>query len=203
MDDDAELLERWRAGDRSAGESLFDRYYDAVTRFFANKTSDNPSDLVQETFAACLQGRDRLRDAAGFRSYLFGIAYNLLRGHYRGRRIESDRFDPGTHTVADLSPGPGTMIAETAEQRVLLEGLRRIPLDHQVVLELFYWEGLTSAAIAEALAEPHGTIRTRLRRARELLREAIGSVEASTEVLAATLGDLDGWARRLRGAGKE
>lgn len=203
MDDDAELLEVWRGGDRTAGELLFDRYYDPITRFFANKVADNPSDLVQETFAACLQGRDRLRDDSGFRSYLFGIAYNVLRQHYRGCRIAGERFDPTTHTVADVSPGPGTMLVDTAEQRLLLEGLRRIPLDHQVVLELFYWEDMTSAAIADALGEPHGTIRTRLRRARELLREAIGRVEADAEVLTATQSNLDGWARRVHDAERD
>lgn len=203
MDDDAELLEGWRGGDRTAGELLFDRYYDAITRFFANKVADNPSDLVQETFTACLQGRDRLRDDSGFRSYLFGIAYNVLRQHYRGRRIAGERFDPATHTAADVSPGPGTMMVDTAEQRLLLEGLRRIPLDHQVVLELFYWEDMTSAAIAEVLGEPHGTIRTRLRRARELLREAIGRVEADAEVLTATQSNLDGWARRVHDAERD
>lgn len=200
MGDEAELLERWRAGARDAGEVLFDRYYDAVSRFFANKVADNPSDLVQETFTACLQGRDRLLDAAAFRSYLFGIAYNVLRQYYRGRRVAGERFDRGTATAADASPGPGTLLGRSAEQRLLLEGLRRIPLDHQVVLELFYWENMTSAAIADAMGEPHGTIRTRLRRARELLREAIGGIEADAEVLAATQSDLDGWARRVREA---
>jgi RNA polymerase sigma factor (sigma-70 family) len=203
VDDDAQLLERWRGGDRGSGELLFDRYYDAVTRFFANKIAENPSDLVQETFTACLQGRDRLRDSQSFRSYLFGIAYNVLRQAYRGRRIAGDRFDPATHSAADASPGPGTMMADTAEQRLLLEGLRRIPLDHQVVLELFYWEDMTSAAIADTLGEPHGTIRTRLRRARELLREAIARMEADAEVLSATQSNLDGWARRLAEADRD
>ena len=199
--EDASLLQAWRSGDKAAGETFFNRHYDAVTRFFANKTSIDPVDLVQETFEACVAGRDRIRDSTSVRSYLFGIAYNVLRRHYEKDRVAGERFDPESRSVADVAPGPGTMVAKGAEQQLLLDGLRRIPLHLQVVLELFYWENMTSAAIAEALGEPHGTVRTRLRRARELLKEAIEEASASPKVAASTTSDLDGWAAQVRDAG--
>jgi RNA polymerase sigma-70 factor (ECF subfamily) len=182
---DGELLAAWRDGDQGAGEQLFDRYQDPITRFFANKVAGDPADLIQDTFMSCLQGRDR-------------IAYNKLRMFYRSRRVSAGRMDFGSVSAADLAPGPGTMVAQSAEQRLLLEGLRRIPIEHQVVLELFYWESMTSAAIADVLGEPHGTIRTRLRRARQLLEQALAEAEAEPAVLRATISDLDGWAAKLR-----
>ncbi|MBK8236255.1 MAG: hypothetical protein IPK74_11905 [Deltaproteobacteria bacterium] len=59
---------------------------------------------------------------------------------------------------------------------------------------------MTSADIAVALGEPHGTVRTRIRRARELLQEALGKVSADGAVVERTRSDLDGWAAMVRSA---
>lgn len=194
--DDAALLEAWRRGDGQAGQAFFERHYDALHRFFDNKTSGETADLVQETLEACVAGRDRIRSDHSVRGYLFGIAYNVLRRYFERQRVAGERFDPDAQSVADLGAGPGTLAARGEAQRHLLAALRLIPLNHQVVLELFYWEEMTSAAIAEALDEPHGTVRTRLRRARALLRDAMQSLHSGeTEVLDA---DLDGWAAEIR-----
>lgn len=200
MREDAELLEGWRRGDGAAGSELFERHYPAIARFFANKLAGDPADLIQETFEACVTGRDRLREGGSFSGYLFGVAYNVLRRHYERSRTQAERFDPGTVSSADLSPGPATMMNRRDEERLLLLALRRIPLELQVVLELFYWEGMTSAAIADVLAMPHGTIRTRLRRARALLEEALAGLHEDPRLLERTLGDLDGWASHIREA---
>lgn len=198
--EDAELLGAWRAGDTTAGQAFFERYYDALHRFFDNKTSGETADLVQETLEACVAGRDRIRASTSVRGYLFGIAYNVLRRHYERTRLAGERFDPDAQSVADAGAGPGTMAAKGEAQRRLLECLRQIPLNLQVVLELFYWEEMTSAAIADALGEPHGTIRTRLRRARELLRVAIEATKDPGTDTSATDADLDGWAAQVRAA---
>lgn len=198
MSSDPELLEAWRAGDAAAGETLFERYYPGVARFFTNKVSGDPADLIQETFVICLQGRDEIVEPGRFRSYVFGVAYNVLRRHYQSRYADGGRLDFGAASVADLGAGPLTMMVESGEQRVLLEALRRIPIQFQVVLELFYWEELTSATIAEVLGEPHGTVRTRLRRARALLEQAITTVDADPELRRRTLSDLESWAKDLR-----
>jgi RNA polymerase sigma-70 factor (ECF subfamily) len=140
MTSDIELLHRWREGERAAGEELFERYHRSISRFFASKVAGDPLDLIQETFLRCLQGRDRLVDASRFRSYLFGTAYNVLREFYRDVETRGARFDPATSAAADPAPGAGTMLAEAQESALILEGLRRIPVQFQVVLELFYWE---------------------------------------------------------------
>ncbi|MEZ4453822.1 MAG: sigma-70 family RNA polymerase sigma factor [Nannocystaceae bacterium] len=198
MNEDEELLLRWRSGDRSAGEALFERYFEALARFFRNKVSDGVEDLVQQTFVGCVEGVERLRSAASFRSFLFAIAHNLLRTSFRAQRRGITPLNPEVDSARDASPGPSTLLAQHREQRLLLEGLRTVPLDAQVLLELFYWEQLTSAEIAEVMGVPHGTIRSRLRRARELLRERLRALAESTELLDSTLQDLEGWAASLR-----
>jgi RNA polymerase sigma-70 factor (ECF subfamily) len=198
--DDVEQLERWRNGDHAAGAALFERYYEPLERFFANKVSSEMGDLVQETFTCCLEGHTRLQDPRKFRSYLFSIAYNVLRAHYRNKQKLQETLDVDELSMATLSPGPRSVLldAESEEQRLLLEGLRNIPAKYQVVLELHYWEGLTSDEIGEIMNTTPAAARGLLVRARAKLEQAISKLTASQEVLDSTLQDLDGWASEWR-----
>jgi RNA polymerase sigma-70 factor (ECF subfamily) len=196
--DDANLLDRWRGGDRAAGEALFDRYYHAVERFFINKIGPDSSDLVQETFVACVANRFSVNDSAKFRSYLFTVAYNVLCGHLRRVYRQNRELDFQSTSIMDLTPSPSSVVVKRREQRLLLEGLRTIPVDYQVVLELHYWEEMTTEDIASALGMPLGTVRSRLRRARELLDGAMTRLERSPSVLQSTISQLDDWARACR-----
>jgi RNA polymerase sigma-70 factor (ECF subfamily) len=193
---DQELLEAWRAGDRSAGVALFQRYYDAVYRFFSNKLTEDRRDLIQQTFLACAEGRDRLRADHRFRSYLFGVACNVLRAHLRAKYRTTVDLD--TISVVDLSPSPEEIFARHSEERLLLRGLRRISIERQIVLELSYWEHLPSAEIAEILGVPDNTVRSRLSRAHQDLRAAMERLASSAAELASTVDSLDAWARRCR-----
>ncbi|ACY14282.1 RNA polymerase sigma factor [Haliangium ochraceum] len=195
---DAELLETWRTGDAAAGEVLFDRYYDSIERFFLNKVSTNVGDLVQETFLACVEGRDRVQNSAKFRSYLFSIAYNVLRGHLRGNYRRGHALELDEVTMEQLMPGAGTLLGERREQRLLLEALRNIPLPYQVILELHYWEQMSTENISEVLGRPVGTVRSRMRRARELLEEIMSRLAHSRDELKSTVTRLDDWAAQCR-----
>jgi len=195
---DLELLEAWRAGDRSAGSTLFERHFDSICRFFANKIQSDVDDLVQRTFAACVEGKERFRGQSSFRTYLFGVAHNVLRSHLRKRRREGERFDFGLTSVFDLGLSPTTLIAQAKEQQLTLQALRRIPLDHQIVLELYYWEDMTAAELAEVLELPEGTVRGRIRRAKQLLEEQLARLADNEVDLESTMSNLDSWAKSLR-----
>lgn len=195
---DGTLLERWRAGDTASGEALFERYYDMVERFFLNKVATGVQDLVQETFIRCVESRDRIRDDDRFRVYMFGVAYHVLSAHLR-ERYRGDRVvDLHEDSVHDLAPGPGSVIAERREHRLLIEALRNIPVDDQVLLELHYWEQLTTHQMAEVLGIPTGTARGRLQRARDRLERAMQRLAESPQDLASTMARLDDWAAECR-----
>jgi RNA polymerase sigma-70 factor (ECF subfamily) len=194
---DAELLDAWRSGDADAGEALFRRHYRPVARFFRNKiAAERVADLIQETFMASVEGRERIQDSARFRAYLLRIAYRVLCKHLREtyRRSESDL---DSVSVVDIDPTPSAIIAKEQEQRLLLEGLRTIPVNYQIVLELHYWEELTTSEMAEVLGIPVGTVRSRLLRARDALEAAMASISRSHELLESTLTRLEDWAARL------
>lgn len=197
--DDAALLESWRGGDKRAGSALFARHYARVHRFFRNKVNAaDLGDLIQSTFLACVEGRERYAGTGSLPSYLLGIAYRLLCRHYRAKRRERAHIDFASVSAADLAPSPSQVIVERREQRLLLRALRAIPLEFQAILELVYWEELTAGECAEVLGIPLGTAKSRIRRGRLLLHERIEALASSPAVLESTLGGLDQWAKQLR-----
>lgn len=197
---DAELLARWRAEDMSAGQKLFERYFKPLERFFLNKVSRSVevTDLMQDTFAACVEGRVRMSEDTRFRSYLFAVAYRLFHQHLRQkyRLTNVERLEDVC--VSDLSSGPMTVLARRREHRLLLEGLRSISTVHQTILELHYWERMSVVEIGDVLGIPRGTASSRLIRARAALEKAMTRIATSQEVLDSTLTSLDDWARSCR-----
>ena len=194
---DAELLAAWRQGRASAGQELFQRHYEVVERFLLNKVaSTEVVDLVQETFVACIEGRDRIEDGQRFRSYLLGIAYRVFCKDLHRRYREGQVLDVDAVSLSDLQSRPSSLLAHMREQRLLLEGLRHICVKYQTVLELHYWEHLSTREIARVLGLPPGTVRGQLQRARDALEAAMASIERSRETLESTLTRLDDWAER-------
>jgi len=202
--DDDELLTAWRSGNRRAGEQLFDRHFKALTRFFRNKVGDGDGmdDLIQQTVLGLLEAKHEFRGEGSFRSFVFGVAYNVLRNHYRRARRDAERLDFGVTSIFDLAHGPSEALAVKHEQQLLLQGLRKIPVEHQVLLELYFWEPLPAAEIAAVLGVPEGTVRTRIRRAKQLLEAELGRLTADPRLLESTLSNLEDWAKAVRnGAG--
>jgi RNA polymerase sigma-70 factor (ECF subfamily) len=198
MSDDADLLEAWRAGDTSAGERLFDRYFERVARFFYTKVDSGVDDLVQQTFLACVESRDRFRGDSSFFTFVIAIAKNILRAHYRKLQKQRRVVDFGLTSMRDLAPSPSTLARKHSQGRALLEALRRIPLDSQTVLELYFWEDMTAKEIGVALELPLGTVKSRIRRGKELLLEQLEQMEGEGKSLEQTGSGLEEWARSLK-----
>ena len=198
MASDLELLEAWRAGDENAGNELFTRHFPAVYRFFCNKVDESIEDLVQQTFLACVEGKERFRGDSSFRTYLFAVARRRLYSHFSDRGTQEVPLDPDSSSVRDFSASPTRVLARRAEERLLLEALRRIPFDYQVALELYHWEGLRGPELAAVLGIPEPTVRSRIRRGTERVRRFITELAESGEVLESTLANLEQWARSLR-----
>ena len=194
MIEDADLLQAWRDGDATAGRTLVDRHFGAVYRFFSNKVTTEIDDLVQQTFLACVEGRDRIR--GDVRSYLFGVARNLLYRRFRDR--ERDLAEATASDLASDGPTPAEAVAERQEQRLLLRALRKIPIDLQILLELRYWEALTDRELAAAFDVPMGTIKSRLRKGRALVEAVMAEIERDQALLTSTVDGFDNWVALLR-----
>jgi RNA polymerase sigma factor (sigma-70 family) len=197
MESDFELLEAWRAGDRQAGTRLFERHFAALFRFFRNKVGDDAEDLVQQTFLACVRARDRFRGDASFRTYLFTAARSKLLDHFSRHQRKQGAIDFGVTSVIDLGVSMQRLMVQSEEQKLLLHALRRLPLDLQVALELHYFEGMAGPELAAVLDIPEGTVRSRLRRGRDMLRETLAEL-GSAERAETTMTNIEGWAAEIR-----
>jgi RNA polymerase sigma-70 factor (ECF subfamily) len=187
-DEDVDLLTRWRAGDRVAGQALFERHFASLYRFFQNKCDDT-DELVQSTLLACLNAKHQFRGDASFRTYLFSIARNKLYRYLRDRR-RSRILDVTTTSVAEVVTTLRTAIARDQAHRALLDALRALPIEQQTLLELYYWEELDTHELAAVFEVRVGTIQTWLFRARGKLRELL--VASAPD----TLEELDRLARK-------
>jgi RNA polymerase sigma-70 factor (ECF subfamily) len=169
---EAGLVARWREGDRAAGQALFESHFESLYRFFRNKCEGNCDELVQSTLLACLEASQQFRGEATFRTYIFGIARNMLYRYFRNRKHEG--VDLSITSVAALVTSPGSMLARNEAHRALLAALRELPVEQQTLLELHYWEDLNTVELASVFEVPPATIRIRLFRARARLRELLG-----------------------------
>jgi len=194
---DEELLTRWRDGDAKAAETLFERHFEALYRFFRNKAGTAADDLVQRTLLGAYEGSQRFRGDSSFRTFLFAIARNQLLGHL-ARLRGVDRVEPERDSVADSAPSPSSVVHQRRERALVLHALRRLPVDHQILLELFYWEQHSGTELATILQIPEGTVRSRLRRARALLAEEVASMQRDAGLTLSASTDLDAWATSLR-----
>ena len=199
METDAELLDAWRAGDRGAGRALFERHIEVVSRFFRNKIDDDREELVQRTFLACVESRDRIRSGSTFRAYVLKVARNKLYDHL-AVRARAQRIDPMTTSVLTVATSPSALVARRQRDALLLRALKELPVAMQVALELHYWEGLSMNELAEVLGVPPATAKSRVLRAREHVRDNLVRLLAGTVDVSRLDADLDGWARELRAA---
>ena len=207
------LLERWQQGQRSAGDELLRRYMGLLSRFFHNKLRNpqDAADLVGETLLACTHGQAGIRATKSFRSYVFAVALNQLRRYYakqHKREIERDDFEDccvdylaATRTPAGTrveQPIVEQVMVEQEQTSLLVQGLRRLPLGYQMVLELALFEELSGREIGELLDLPTATVHTRLRRGKEYLATEVQRLTSNPDLYESTVTDLEGWARQLR-----
>ncbi|MCH9686888.1 MAG: sigma-70 family RNA polymerase sigma factor [Deltaproteobacteria bacterium] len=198
-DPDLDELQAWQGGDQRAGNRLLSKHYDTVYNFFNRKIGGDVGDLVQGTFITCLQVVARFERRSTFRTFLLGIARNKLLEHLRSRRNSPNTpMHSEVTSLQDLGVSPTQLLRDQQQSRLVYEALRRIPIDHQLLLELFYWEKLKGHEIAGVFEIPENTVRARLRRARELLKQSLGALETDADALKTTIHNLDDHILRLR-----
>lgn len=200
MADDAELLERWRAGDAAAGNQLFQRCFAPIYRFFVNKTrtAADTEELTQSTFVALMTASERFRGTSSFVTFALGVANNVLRHYYRGLARATAHFEPLRSSLVELGAGAQTQLECAEEQQLMLAALREIPAELQIVLELYYVEELAPDAIGCALGLNPNTVRSRIQRGREHLRVKVDELAARAPAVAAPPDER--WAELIKGA---
>lgn len=173
---DGELWHAALAGDDHAFGHLFDRHNRAVYNYCFRRTADwtAAEDLTSVVFLETWRRRKHVQMEAGtLLPWLYGVATNVLRNHQRSLR----RYKDALARMPEPVPGPedadlvAAKIDDQRRMRAVLDRVRELPLRDQEILALCVWEELSYTDAAVALGIPVGTVRSRLSRAREKLRE--------------------------------
>ena len=165
--EDAALLQAWCDGDDAAGDQLLQSVFPRVYRFLFNKLGDDTSEVLQQTMLACVEHREQMRDCVNFDAYLLRMARNKLYDFLRKRHRSREELPGDLPSVQSMGTSPASLMGRQAREAQVLTTLRSLPLELQVVLELFYWSELSTREIADVIEAPVGTVKSRLRRARE------------------------------------
>jgi RNA polymerase sigma-70 factor (ECF subfamily) len=155
---------------------LFDRHATIVYRYLVRRVSVDDAELVLgEVFRVAFEKRATYDcERPNARPWLYGIATNLLAHH---RRSEARRINAMARLLADRGPtvDPADDVVDRLDAAELwppvAEALAGLPEGERDALLLYVWEELSYEEIAAALDIPIGTVRSRLHRARQLLRE--------------------------------
>jgi RNA polymerase sigma-70 factor (ECF subfamily) len=176
------------AGGAERFDWLFDRHFGSIHRYLRRRVGKDLADeLTAETFARALAGRANFQHGiSGPRAWLFGIAANLLRRHYRDEeRMLRAYTRRGPDPISDEPPVLERVDAQLRAPYIA-SALRRLPRHERDVLLLHAWADLDYAEVAEALAIPIGTVRSRLHRARIRIRKLLAETGQTLDELSTT-----------------
>jgi RNA polymerase sigma-70 factor (ECF subfamily) len=147
---DAALIERYRAGDRSAFDELVRRYqrplYYLALRYV--RIEADAKDLVQRTLVKAYGALAGFRADSSFRTWLYRIAINLCLNHLRDRKREEVRPELGEALAAPPSGGDRALI-ERERGALLRDAIAELPPKQRMVLELRVYDELPFREVAE------------------------------------------------------
>lgn len=164
------LAIRCQLGEREAFDELVDAWHGPLWRYTRRMTGTDEAagETMQDVWLRVLRGIGRLRDPASLRAWLFGIARRVLMD-----RLRAQYAAPATVDAADAQLVAADADDDIEGQLDLMRGaMEHLPAIEREVLTLFYLSGLSLAEVALVLGVPVGTVKSRLFRARQMLRVA-------------------------------
>lgn len=176
---DVALVERHRCGDLQAFDEVYDRFgemvYNLALRLSGNR--EEAADLTQEIFLRVYRHLGGFGGRSTLKTWVFRIAINHCRDrlsrHIPAMQPIDDSCEEGTVSIADPARGPEELAVAADQGRLVMEGLARLPQVFREAVVLRDLEGLSYEEIAEVLGVRVGTVRSRIARGRDHLRELL------------------------------
>jgi RNA polymerase sigma-70 factor (ECF subfamily) len=181
---DEDVMERCAMGSEAAFRALVQRYrtriMNLVCRFINDR--DRAEEISQEVFLRVFRNRERYRKSGKFSTWIFTIAVNLTKNEIRSRvrhrgtfsldAMEEESSGQGV-TFPDAKPLPDEDLNATEIGEKVAEALRKIPARYREAVVLRDVEGLSYEEVGQILRIPGGTVRSRINRARLMLKERL------------------------------
>lgn len=178
MKTDEELIEKTLSGDGEAFGTLVASYQDRLYRvaLIIVRDAEEARDVVQETFLQAYANLSGFRKSSRFYTWLYRIAFNISVGVLRQKRrtVPVERLiDETGGEIASRGESPQERQQRKESIRILWKAIDRLPLEYRTPIVLREIDGSSYEEIAEILKIPLGTVRSRLYRARLLLKDYI------------------------------
>lgn len=180
---DQQLVERVQQGDKAAFNLLVTKYQHKVANLVARfvKNQSDVADVVQEAFIKAYRALPNFRGESAFYTWLYRIAVNTAKNHLvaTGRKPpgsdieieEAEVYDSGD-ALREFDSPEKLLLTEEIRQ-VIFNTIEQLPEDLRTAINLRELEGLSYEEIAEVMACPVGTVRSRIFRAREAIDKQV------------------------------
>ena len=166
--EDEWIVVRCQIGERHAFDELIRRWQEPIWKYVRRQVGDGDAarEITQEVWIRVLRGLSRLHDGAKLRAWLFGIARRTLMDRLR------QQYAAPAVIEADVADLPVAEASDDIEEQLMAmhHELTKLPIVEREALTLFYLRELSLEEVAEVLAVPVGTVKSRLFRARRMLR---------------------------------
>jgi len=166
---DQELIQAYLKGDDRAFNTLVRRYHKPVYNYLLKLVGsrEDADDLAQTVFIRCCGNLKGLKDPQLFTPWLYRIAGNLARDHWRARKeaVSFDQFSEDSNPLAEIFVSDDDPLAAAAagqRAEIVRKALLLIPYEQRETLILKIYQGLKFTEIAETLNEPLNTVKSRL-----------------------------------------
>jgi RNA polymerase sigma-70 factor (ECF subfamily) len=169
------LMQRVAAGDDDAFSEIVDRYKDSLVNYLTHlvRSRERAEEVAQDAFVRLYRNAFRYQQQERLGPYLFRIATNVVVTEAR-REKRWSLLLPRLHASTRQSvPAPDAELFTSEIQRQVWTALDRLPINYRAPLVLFEIEGWSYDEIAKALEIACGTVKSRISRARELLRKQL------------------------------
>ncbi|MGQ0543392.1 MAG: RNA polymerase sigma factor [Blastocatellia bacterium] len=182
---DHALIQATKDGDEAAFAEIVGRYRNPITNYLYRFLNDYEEavDLAQETFVRVYFAIDRYHTDYAFSTYIYRIATNLAISEIRKRKrrnllsltglFQSDSEDTTEFQPPDKRPLPDADLVDDEKSRVIAKAIAALPPKYRVPIVLRDVEGKSYDEVAAVLGLGLGTTKSRISRARNLLREKL------------------------------
>ncbi len=179
------LLERCKCGDPASWDVLIRRYEKSVYKFAYSlcRNHEEAGDIAGQVFLRLYQNLGSFRAEASFTSWLFRIVRNTYldlcvrpahKSHLSLDASPANNTEPSAgRDIPDPSPSPETLCLENETSQMLTKAIQHLPAYQRQVLHMYHAEGKSYEEIATSTGLSIGTVKSRLNRARAMLRERL------------------------------
>ena len=176
---DEQLMERAAAGSDTAFEERYRRYARRLKGFFFMQLGGDEelaADSTHDVFLRAYEARSRYQEGRNVSTWLFTIAYNLCRNHYRSNAYEAQLL--ASLDAEPISEQPIEVQLDAASlDQALEQVLNELPATLRHIFSLHYQEELTIPQVAEIVGIPEGTVKSRLNKTTNIIRKKLKQYE--------------------------